>query len=1593
MSTQTKLPALSVSLVVLFGLSTSAEHIRDLQFSEPLNLQWRDVQRTGVTDKRNRFKVPFRVTRSRAEGSTAKVQTLNPGNVVVGDNTLVVGLRNSSDDPLKVTVHLGVSEGALIVGPASRKVMLGKRSSERLQGEATFTYRLKQIRKAIRFSVRVVDEAGKELCAASRGAIQPYTARLYASRCKLWQGDASVGFRIKYQLAPAELTRARTQVSLSRDGKALWKEKLPKNRTRQIRGRINTENLEPGIYELAARIKLGFKTLTTSRQTLQVQKRQSSEREKVALVVGVPKGYPGGAQVVSGGVPFPDGTLSDAGKVRVIDEAGTEIPCQADPTQWWSPDRRFVRWLLLSFRAGPAQKYFLEFGEAVSRTDTPKLATPSAGEDGKISSVHVDTGALRLDLDKNLNVRASSLLDGKWQTCADGKLGLSLQLLNRKGVKMMKARAANPGGVTLMKLPREGWRFKLDPQKAGVKERWFAAGHDDTKWAPIQTETFWEKQGFDADGTGWYRLKLDVPKAVVGQKLLLHFGACDEWAHIYVNDIDCGGNENTERNKAWITPFDIDISKAVKAGSNLLAVSVDDSAGAGGIWKPVELRVVNPSAAALEGLASKDALSGLLEAKDADITIEENGTQRTVVRLDGIYSRGEHSMKSFRLRLTARKGEPYLQIDHTFVFEQDPSLYLLDGIFMDWPARGGSFTVPGPNGSRTAKQSAQIYSLNSDDFQISLDGKQEKLKGRPLGWVDTAGARAGTMIFLRNMWQEFPGAVEADKDGVRVSIWPDDQPLDLGNISENWPGSDARGLAKTRRIFVVPHGPGDSAGLADSARRLDTPLTLIADPQWTNLTDVVGPMRPYDPKNYPDEEVALENTLAGMELQQASYKWFGLFDYGDFWHRWDRDKLEWMSTYRRCVNNETTYDPNMSYVWQLFLRRGDPGHFRFMESRQLHLIDVDTCHSDYQMPERVPGGYVDRYQYIPGVQHRHDSQHWNGGLSHHHTTIEDALLFYYITGNRRGLDMAEEFRRTNLRRDMHELGSNSHRDFSMPGRNAFESYLHFHDPELLDYALDSWETMRLYQGPGGRAITAYRRCYSQLGDERFAREYLTTEIVDESQPQPPLAELCKGKIEAWLFAGDVAGAEVALGTLKGIWRMNFGFVYSPLAQYKDENAKGSPVGYGWSMQAAGKFLPYMELPVRAGIGTKSKGTVKATKIGGNWSDGATWEGGKVPEPDHDIIIPAGSKVVIDVQARKRTCRSILVEGGLMLAQENVILAPHGDVVVAGGGQLNLIGGSLLFDCKWSGDFGLTVKAEAELKVAGVRAPSDVSEKTTAEAVTPTASTCRISALREDGVHNGYILIEKGGRASFKNAELSYLGGGKLDKFNQPWDDICRVGLAWASDELGFTVENCEFHHCIAGIVVSKQPGQNMPPARISNNVFHDCQTGIVTSYWIEKLRITENTFRKNGRGLDIRGGGYTKAWITNNQFIENEIGFDTRGRGGNLTDISGNRYTDNGIGISVIFNHQEATFRNETINGGRVGVRLEKLTGNADKTTHVTLKNCRIGIDKPNSESNINVEVEKAKVLVEGCKLGGPAKIVGNKKAVQTVDAFPDPGK
>ena len=204
----------------------------------------------------------------------------------------------------------------------------------------------------------------------------------------------------------------------------------------------------------------------------------------MALVVGVPPGNPGGSQVVSGGVPFPNGTLEDASSVRVVDEDGKEVASQAESTQWWAPDRRLIRWLLLTFRAEPKRAYSVEFGSEVRRSHASALATAERSADGTVSSVKVDTGALRFVLDHNLRVKAEAHLGGQWLPCADGALGLSMKLLNRDSLEVLIARAENPDGVTLARLPRTGWRFRLDPENVGEKQGWSEPNQDDSGWSP-----------------------------------------------------------------------------------------------------------------------------------------------------------------------------------------------------------------------------------------------------------------------------------------------------------------------------------------------------------------------------------------------------------------------------------------------------------------------------------------------------------------------------------------------------------------------------------------------------------------------------------------------------------------------------------------------------------------------------------------------------------------------------------------------------------------------------------------------------------------------------------------------------------------------------------------------------------------------------------------------------------------------------------------------------------------------------------------------------------------------------------------------------
>ncbi len=145
--------------------------------------------------------------------------------------------------------------------------------------------------------------------------------------------------------------------------------------------------------------------------------------------------------------------------------------------------------------------------------------------------------------------------------------------------------------VQTIPLPLTGWRFATDPKEEGHNQKWYEPGFDDSAWAPIEIARTWEDQGHDYDGVAWYRGSFDLPEEPEHLAVELAFGGVDEVAWVWLNGEYAG--QHDLGTAGWDKPFTLDVTGELKWGqSNQITVRVYDSAFAGGIWKPVEIQVL-----------------------------------------------------------------------------------------------------------------------------------------------------------------------------------------------------------------------------------------------------------------------------------------------------------------------------------------------------------------------------------------------------------------------------------------------------------------------------------------------------------------------------------------------------------------------------------------------------------------------------------------------------------------------------------------------------------------------------------------------------------------------------------------------------------------------------------------------------------------------------------------------------------------------------------------------------------------------------------------------------------------------------------------
>jgi beta-galactosidase/beta-glucuronidase len=116
------------------------------------------------------------------------------------------------------------------------------------------------------------------------------------------------------------------------------------------------------------------------------------------------------------------------------------------------------------------------------------------------------------------------------------------------------------------------WAFDFDDTNKGLAECWF----DDAPLRQKITVPFAFQSPLSGIGNNdfhdvvWYQKTFELPSAWQGKKLMLHFGAVDYRAWVWVNGIFAGFHEGGH------TPFALEISRFVQGQSNSIVLRVED---------------------------------------------------------------------------------------------------------------------------------------------------------------------------------------------------------------------------------------------------------------------------------------------------------------------------------------------------------------------------------------------------------------------------------------------------------------------------------------------------------------------------------------------------------------------------------------------------------------------------------------------------------------------------------------------------------------------------------------------------------------------------------------------------------------------------------------------------------------------------------------------------------------------------------------------------------------------------------------------------------------------------------------------------------
>ena len=167
------------------------------------------------------------------------------------------------------------------------------------------------------------------------------------------------------------------------------------------------------------------------------------------------------------------------------------------------------------------------------------------------------------------------------------------QLLTNMGasaVSPLLKKISAPARITFISLANDKWKGKVDKEKVGRDQKWFAVDLDDSDWERQVVPGFFEdiSKEIDADYQGyyWYRLHLNIPSTANNGKITLDFGPVDDESWIWINGHFLGEiSSRTGEKEFWAVDrkYDVNPEYINWDKDNVITVLCNDTYLKGGI--------------------------------------------------------------------------------------------------------------------------------------------------------------------------------------------------------------------------------------------------------------------------------------------------------------------------------------------------------------------------------------------------------------------------------------------------------------------------------------------------------------------------------------------------------------------------------------------------------------------------------------------------------------------------------------------------------------------------------------------------------------------------------------------------------------------------------------------------------------------------------------------------------------------------------------------------------------------------------------------------------------------------------------------------